>query len=154
MANRRRSAAAAADEQTTRGERATESFAAATAKGTQAWLVCQSDLLREYETASRGFVQRSREAIEDTQRAFEELQESRDMIEAMKIHQRIVSDTMQRAVAELSELSVTGLTLSQRAIGGMLKTGRSLAEDTREAQEFALDAAGSKPNNNHRRKAD
>lgn len=151
MANPRRITSAAAAEQAARGERAVEGVASAAAKGTHAWLGSQAELLREVEAASRGIIQRRREAIEVAQRSLEEIHASRDVIEALKIQQHFMSDAVQRLAAEMGELSVLALTLSQHAMGGMLRSGRTMAEDARNAEDFAMSAAGSKPAPQQRR---
>ena len=150
MANPRRISSAPAAEHAAQGERAVEGVASAAAKGTHAWLGGQAELLREIEAASRGILQRRREAIEAAQRSLEEMHASRDIIDALKIQQHLVSDTMQRLAAEMGELSILALTVSQRALGSMMRSGRTMAEESRNSEDFALSAAGAKPG---RRKA-
>ena len=149
MANSRRITSVSATEHAARGERAVEGAvegaASVAAKGTHAWLGGQAELWREVEAASRGFMQRRREVIEAAQRSLEEIQASRDVIEAMKIQQHWMSQVLQRLAAEMGEMSILTLTVSQRAMGGFLKSGRSMAEEARTAEDFALSAAGSKP---------
>ena len=55
-----------------------------------------------------------------------------------------MSQVLQRLAAEMGEMSILTLTVSQRAMGGFLKSGRSMAEEAR-SEDFALHAAGSKP---------
>jgi hypothetical protein len=149
MANPRRISSASAAEQADQGaraERAVESVATAAAKGAHAWLGSQADLWREIDAAGRSFMQRRREAIEGAQRSLEEMQNCRDIVDALKIQQHFVSGALQQAAAEMGELSVLALTVSQRAMGGMLKSGRTMAAgDSRNAEDFALSVAGSKP---------
>ncbi len=148
MANPRRINSAAAAEHAARGERAAESvesIASAAAKGAHAWLGSQADLWREVDVAGRGFLQRRRDLLEHAQRALEEMQHCRDVVDALKVQQHFVSDALQRLAAEMGELSILSLTLSQRAMGGMLKSGRTMVEDGRNAEDFALSAAGAKP---------
>ena len=151
MANSRRISSAAATEateQVARADRAVEgieSIASAAAKGAHAWLGSQADLWREVDVAGRGFLQRRRELIENAQRSLEEMQNCRDVVDALKVQQLFVSDALQRLAAEMGELSILSLTLSQRAMGGLLKSGRTMAEDVRNAEDFALSAAGAKP---------
>ena len=145
MANPRRISSASAAEPALRGERAVESIASAAAKGAHAWLGSQADLWREVDAAGRGLLQRRRELIENAQRSLEEMQNTRDVVEMLKIQQQFLSGALQGLAAEMGELSILTLTLSQRAMGGMLKSGRSMAEDARNAEDFSLSAAGSKP---------
>jgi hypothetical protein len=155
MASPRRITSASAAEQAARGERAVEGVASAAAKGTHAWLGNQAELLREVEAASRGFMQRRREAIESAQRSLEEIESARDVIEAMKVQQHWAADALQKLAAEMGELSVMALTVSQRAMGAFMRSGRVMAEEARNAEDFALSAAGSKPgpNKSGRRRA-
>jgi hypothetical protein len=132
--------------------RARTHLALAATKGTSAWLGTQSEVLREVDGVTRAFIERRREAIESAQRSLEEMQSCRDMIEAMKVQQRWLSDTMQRFANEMGEIGVTTLTLSQRALAGFWESGRAIGEEAHET-EFALDAAGSKPQGRRRREA-
>jgi hypothetical protein len=151
MANPRRITSAAAAEHAARAERAVEGAASAAAKGAQAWLGSQAELWRELDVAGRGFMQRRREAIASAQRSLEEMQNCRDVVEALKIQQHSLAEAVQLLAAEMGELSVLALTLSQRAMGGVLKSGRTMAEDTRNGEDFTLSAAGAKPGRRKRR---
>lgn len=133
-----------------RAERGGAELALAATRGTATFLGIGAGMLREVDGVTRAFIQRRREAVQETQRALEELQSCRDPIEAMKVQQRWLSESLQRLASEMGELGVMTLTLSQRAWSGMWEESRAVGEDV-QRENFALAAAGEKPARGRRR---
>jgi hypothetical protein len=122
-------------------ENAATAPAAAMASGAEAWIGAQEVFLAEIDQVAQSWVKRRREAIEETRRAFDELNRNPDPGALFLAQQHWLSGSIQRVVSDFGDWSALTLKCLSRTGDRMLEA----SQRARGAAEEGLATAGAKP---------
>jgi Phasin protein len=126
-------------------ERAEEQVIGAAFRGPDLWVESQAKAFDRFDEVARRWLDRRREALDATRQSFEEMRDSSDLGERMRIQQEWVLGSMRRITADFVELSGITLNLMQGATTQIARAAEGTAHDmTHAGREFAS-VAGSKP---------
>ena len=126
-------------------ERAGEQAMASAFRGPDLWVESQAKAFERFDEVARRWLDRRRAALDATRQSFEEIRESSDLGELMRIQQEWVLGSMRRLTADFVELSGVALNLAQGATTQMAHAAEGATHDMAQAGREFASAAGSKP---------
>ena len=126
-------------------ERAEEHAAGAAFRGPDLWVESQAKAFGHFDEVARRWLDRRREALDATRQSFEEMRDSSDLGELMRIQQEWVLGSMRRLTADFVELSGIALNLAQGATSQIARATEGSTYDMAHAGRELASAAGSKP---------
>ena len=125
-------------------ERAEEQVIGSTLRASDLWVESQAKAFERFDEVARRWLDRRREALDATRQSLEEMRDSSDVGELMRIQQDWVFGSVRRLTADFGDLSGIAFNLAQGATTQMVRatelTKQNMAESGRE-----LATAGSKP---------
>lgn len=126
-------------------ERAGEHAMGSALRGPDLWVEGQAKAFERFDEVARRWLDRRREALDATRHSFEEMRDSSDLSELMRIQQDWMLGSMRRLTADFVELSGIALNLAQGATTQMARAAEGTAHDMTQAGRELASAAGSKP---------
>ena len=126
-------------------ERADEQAVASAFRAPDLWVESQAKAFERFDEAARRWLDRRREALDATRQSFEDMRDSSDLAELMRIQQDWVLGSMRRLTADFVELSGVALNLAQSATAQIARTTEGTTQDMAHAGRELASAAGSKP---------
>jgi hypothetical protein len=126
-------------------ERAEEQAAASGFRASELWVESQARAFERFDEVARRWLHRRREALDATRQSLEEMRDSSDLAELMRIQQEWVLGSMRRLTADFVELSGIALNLAQGATTQMARATEGMTHDVAQAGREFASVAGSKP---------
>ncbi|HEV2546936.1 MAG TPA: phasin family protein [Stellaceae bacterium] len=126
-------------------ERAEEQVMGSAFRGQDLWVESQAKAFDRFDEVARRWLDRRREALDATRQSLEEMRDSSDLGELMRIQQEWVVGSMRRITADFVELSGIALNLAQGATTQLARAAEGSAHDMAHAGRELASAAGSKP---------
>jgi Phasin protein len=126
-------------------ERAEEQAMGSALRGPDLWVESQAKAFDRFDEVARRWLDRRREALDATRQSFEEMRDSSDFGELMRIQQEWVLGSMRRLTADFVELSGIALNLAQGATTQIARAAEGTAHEVAHAGRELASAAGSKP---------
>jgi hypothetical protein len=135
-------------------ERSSTNLAPAVTRAAEVWLDSQAGLIHEVDAVTQGWVQRRREMIAALQQSIEDLRNSRQPVDLLRIQQEWFTGSLRCVAADLEAWTTLGRTIWQGTMVGLTEAGQSAAEEVRRAGDSIandaaeapmLSTAGSKP---------
>jgi hypothetical protein len=125
--------------------RAEEHIAASAFRPSDLWVETQARAFERFDEVARRWLHRRREALDATRQSLEEMRDSSDLSELMRIQQEWMLGSMRRLTADFVELSGVALNLAQGATTQMARAAEGAAHDMGQAGRELASVAGSKP---------
>jgi Phasin protein len=126
-------------------ERAEEQAMGSAFRGPDLWVESQAKAFDRFDEVARRWLDRRREALDATRQSFEEMRDSSDLGELMRIQQEWVRGSVRRLTADFVELSGIALNLAQGATTQIARAAEGATHDMAQAGSELASAAGSKP---------
>ena len=126
-------------------ERVEEHALGAAFRGPDLLVESQAKAFERFDEVARRWLDRRREALDATRQSFEEIRDSSDFSDLVRIQQEWMLGSMRRLTTDLVELSGIALNLTQGATMQMARAAEGTAHDMTQAGRELASAAGSKP---------
>jgi hypothetical protein len=132
---------------------ASTNLASAVTQSAGAWLEGQAELLHEVNAMTQAWLQRRRETIAEMRQSIEEMRNSRELADLLRIQQEWLTGSLRRVASDFEAWATLGSNMWQRSMLRFTEAGQSAAHDVRRTSDSAvsgsseamLSTAGSKP---------
>lgn len=124
----------------------TQQFSSAVSRTSDVWVESQARMFEQFDEISRRWLERRREALDATRQSFEEMKNTANVAELMRIRQDWVLGSMQRLAADMAELGTAAFNLAQATATHFSRAAEGTAGDLQRAGQEMMSAAGAKPN--------
>jgi hypothetical protein len=109
------------------------------------WFTTHAELLANVDALTHAWVSRRREGIGAMREAIQQMTESQDPAEMLRIQQDWLSGAFRRASQDIAALNEGVVSMTQKATTDFEKAARKVAEPLHAVGEEMLKAAGNKP---------
>lgn len=125
--------------------RASADLAPAVTRSAGAWLDSQADLLHEVDAMTQAWVQRRREAIDAVRQSIEDMRNSRELADMLRIQQEWLTGSLRRVASDLEAWATLAGTMWQRTMLRFTEAGQSTAEEVRRPNDSVASGSGEAP---------
>jgi hypothetical protein len=109
------------------------------------WFTTHAELLANVDALTRGWLNRRREGVDAMREAIQQMTESQDPAEMLRIQQGWLSGAVRRVGQDIAAINDGIASMTQKATTDFEKAARKVAEPLHAVGEEMLKAAGNKP---------
>ncbi|HZB90556.1 MAG TPA: phasin family protein [Stellaceae bacterium] len=110
------------------------------------WVESQTRMFEHFDEVARRWLDRRREALDAARQSFEEMRNTADLGELMRIQQDWVIGSMQRFAADMAEFGTAAFNFTQATASQLSRAAEGAAGDLARVGHDMMSAAGAKPN--------